>query len=215
MTKEGMNVCFDIVIPTDKGAIYCVYLKRGCEMANVVAQGMGPKTTMTIKQAHDRFGHNHKDATRAMAKHLGIRITQGKMKPCEGCTLAKAKQKNKVNNTQVRATKFGEHIYSDISTIRQVDDGPMVTKPNWHMLVDEATWLMTSNFYESKNGMVEPTCELFHKWKIEGYPVVIVQQDNAGENKLLQSCSDSAAWKLESSLSIRHMILHSKIILLN
>jgi hypothetical protein len=88
-------------------------------MANVVAQGMGPKVTMTIKQAHDRFGHNHEDATQAMAKHLGIRITQGKMKPCKGCTLAKAKQKNipQVNSTQVHATKFGERIYSNILMI--------------------------------------------------------------------------------------------------
>jgi hypothetical protein len=139
MTKEGMTVGCDIVIPTNKGAIYCVYLKRGCEMANVVAQGMGPKATMTIKQAHDRFGHNHKDATQAIAKHLGIRITQGKMKPCEGCMLAKAKQKNvlQVNTPQVCLTKFGECIYSNISTIRQVNGGPTVTKPNWHMLVDD------------------------------------------------------------------------------
>jgi hypothetical protein len=53
------------------------------------------------------------------------------------------------------------------------------------MLVNEATRLMTSNFYESKNGMVGPACELFHKWRLGGHPLVIVQQDNAGENKLL------------------------------
>jgi hypothetical protein len=64
MTKGDMKVCFDIVIPTEKGAIYCVYLKRGLELATV-AVGLGHKMTMTIKQAHDRFGHNNEDTTRS------------------------------------------------------------------------------------------------------------------------------------------------------
>jgi hypothetical protein len=77
-----------------------------------------------------------------------------------------------------------------------MDDGPTVTKPNWHMLVDEAMRIKVSTFYDTKKGMVEPTCELFHRWKLGGFPVKVVRQDNAGENKLLQSQSDSAAWKL-------------------
>jgi hypothetical protein len=129
---------------------------------------------------------------------LASKVTQGKLKPCEGCTVAKAKQKNvpQVNMTQVRVTRFGERVYSNISTICQADYGPTVTKPNWHMIVNEATRLMTCNFYSSKNGMVEPTCELFHQWKTAGHPIEILFQDNAGENKLLQSRSNSAAWKL-------------------
>jgi hypothetical protein len=91
MMKGDMKVCFDIVIPTEKGAIY---LKRGMELAVVDAQGLGPKVTMTIKQAHNRFGHNNEDTTQALAKHMCIKITQGKMKPCEGCTVAKAQKKN-------------------------------------------------------------------------------------------------------------------------
>jgi hypothetical protein len=157
-----------------------------------------PFGLLTIKQAHDRFGHNNEDTTREIGKHLGIKITQGKMIPCKGCTVAKAKQKNvpRVNITQVRATKFGERFYSDFSTVKQLEDGPMVTKPNWHMIVDEATRLKISAFYDTKKGMVEPTCELFYRWKMGGHSVMTVRQDNAGKNKLLQSRSDSAAWKL-------------------
>jgi hypothetical protein len=89
MTKGDMKDGFSIAIPTDKGAIYCVHLRRGFELINVAAQGIEPKVTMIIKQAHKRFGHINEDTTHAMAKHLvlGIKITQGgKMKPCEGCT---------------------------------------------------------------------------------------------------------------------------------
>jgi hypothetical protein len=101
--------------------------------------------------------------------------------------------------TQVQATTFGEQVYSNILTVKQLDDGPTVTIPNWHMLVNEAAILKVSPFYDSKRGMVEPTCELFHRcgsWKLGGFPVKVVRQDNAGENKLLQSQSDSAAWNL-------------------
>jgi hypothetical protein len=134
----------------------------------------------------------------SVGKTHGYQDNAGQDEPCEGCTVAKARQKNvpRVNSTQVRATTFGEQVYSNISTVKQLDDGPTVTKPNWHMLVDEVTRLKVSTFYDTKKGMVEPTCELFQCWKLGGFPVKVVQQDNAGENKILQSRSDSAAWKL-------------------
>ena len=198
LEKDSVSICFDIVIPTEKGAIYCAYLKRGAEMINMAANPRATVTTMTIRQAHERFGHNNEDATRLAAKHMGIKILPGTMEPCDGCTMAKAKQKNvpRVNQIHVRSIKFGERMFSDISTIKQLEEGPAVTKPNWHILVDEATRMKFSTFYESKNGMVEKTCERFHRWKLAGHPVKFVRQDNAGENRLLQARSDSAAWKL-------------------
>jgi hypothetical protein len=47
-------------------------------MVNLAAQAVKPKLAMTIKQAHERFGHIGKDETWAMAKHLGIKVTQRK-----------------------------------------------------------------------------------------------------------------------------------------
>ena len=49
---------------------------------------------MNINEAHRKFGHGHEDAVRKAAKHLGIEITRGTMKPCLACTEARAKQKN-------------------------------------------------------------------------------------------------------------------------
>jgi Zinc knuckle len=88
MQKGSMTLCFDIVVPTSKDAIYCVYLKRGCKMANVVTQGMGEPvvTTMMIRQAHERFGHNnlshsqapgHQDHTRSYDAMQGMHQGQG------------------------------------------------------------------------------------------------------------------------------------------
>jgi hypothetical protein len=62
--------------------------------------------------------------------------------------------------------------------------------------VDERTQLKFSDFFNTKIGMVEPTCQLFYKWKEKGMPVKVVRCDDAGENKALKARCDSSDWKL-------------------
>jgi hypothetical protein len=63
-------------------------------------------------------------------------------------------------------------------------------------MVEERTQLKFSDFYPTKNGMIEPTCEQFYKWKQSGKQVKYVRLDNAGENKKLQKRCESSDWKL-------------------
>ena len=56
------------------------------------------------------------------------------------------------------------------------------------------------HFFETKDGMVEPTCKLISRWKRSGHAVDIVWLDNAGENVLLQNWANSATWQLGISL---------------
>jgi hypothetical protein len=174
MTKGDAEICFDIVIPTAKGAIYAMHFKRGGEVANMVtdANNQGEEATpkqvkMSIQQAHSQFGHAQKDAVQKAAKALGITITTGSMGPCEGCSVAKAKQKNvpKHNTTHVKATVFPERIFIDITFFKLAAEEPGITKPNMLIVVDKATNLKLVYFYEHKNNMVKPLCELINKWK--------------------------------------------------
>jgi hypothetical protein len=55
--------------------------------------------------------------------------------------------------------------------------------------------LKFSDFFDTKNGMVEETCEQLYRWKESGQGADIIRLDNAGENKLLQQRSQSADWK--------------------
>jgi hypothetical protein len=52
-----------------------------------------------------------------------------------------------------------------------------------------------STFHKHKDEMVEPSCELFSKWKHE-HPVKYIRCDNAGENKTLQKRANGVDWKL-------------------
>ena len=63
-------------------------------------------------------------------------------------------------------------------------------------MVDKQTELKWSIFYDTKDEMVEPTCEMFHKWKQEGGLVSIVQCNNAGKNKKLKGRCKNLNWKL-------------------
>jgi hypothetical protein len=122
-----------------------------------------------------------------MAKELGISITRGTLGPCDACTIAKVKQKN-VPKVSVHkaATKTDERrIFLDISSVQANKQGKKPTKPHWRIMVDERSTLKYSNFFETKNGMVEPTCKQLHHWKENALGVQHIRMDNAGENKLL------------------------------
>jgi hypothetical protein len=81
--------------------------------------------------------------------------------------------------------------------VKHKEGQPKTVKPNWRIMVEERTQLKFSDFYPTKNRMIEPTCEQFQKWKQRGKQVKCVRlDDNAGENKKLQKRCKSSDWKL-------------------
>lgn len=202
MTKNGMSINFDIVIPTTKGALYCACFKRKRANGEVHGAALGEGTEMNINRAHTLLGHKSEDSTRKTAKQLGWRITRGSLKPCESCAISKAKQKNvpkeRSNDDDVKTPN--ELWHHDISTIKvpKKVKGVVISKPVWHLTVDKATGLKVSAFYTAKNKMIEPMCERMHKMKQLCKPVQRVRQDNAGENKKLKKRCKSADWKLDT-----------------
>ena len=101
---------------------------------------------------------------------MGYEIARGAMKPCKACADAKAKQKNlPTHREHVPSKESNERIFLDLATVKAPKALKVtVSKPNWRILVDKKTQFKISDFYETKDGMIEPTCEKFHKWgKIE------------------------------------------------
>ncbi len=72
------------------------------------------KPAMDIMDMHDKYGHKGEGLLRKTASFLEIKLT-GSMKSCEGCGLAKAKQKNVSKTTNVRADKPGARLFVDTS----------------------------------------------------------------------------------------------------
>jgi len=176
-----------------------MYFKRTGDTTATEASAVAK--SKTIQEAHEQLGHMNEDMCRKTAKHLGWTIRSGNMNPCTGCTAAKARQKNVPKHTgemsdNSTSEKTGRY-YMDIATVRKPDElNVTVSKPVWHIIVDERTQLKFSFFYTSKNAMIEPTCEWLKKATNSQCPVKIIRMDNAGENKKLEARMQSVDWQM-------------------
>jgi hypothetical protein len=173
--------------------VFAVYFDRNEEIANVNVNATGPAeaapVTMNIDQAHAKFGHTNEEDTRKTAKELGTVLTRGTLRPCEACTIAKAKQKNVIKKSAHKAAKKSDErrIFIDISTVKKTKKGKDLARPNWYLTVDKRTQLKFSKFYPKKNDMIEPACVQLQKWRQAGLGVTHIRLDNAGENTKLQA----------------------------
>ena len=91
------------------------------------------------------------------------------MKPHTSCREAKAKKEPSPKISERKTSTIpNEIVFLDISTIKKsssVTTLQELTKPNWRFIVNDYSELVTGYFFENKDDMVEPTCELFHLWK--------------------------------------------------
>ena len=116
------------------------------------------------------------DRCRHLAKYLGMTLTRGTLKPCEACAESKAKRKAIAKTSEhQRSNEVNGWIYLDISTIKKPKNDnsiKRINQANWRLMIDEKTQLKFTDFYQTKNGMIEPpTCAIFQKWKDSGKPV--------------------------------------------
>eukprot|EP00980_Cylindrotheca_fusiformis_P010432 scaffold2318_cov88-Cylindrotheca_fusiformis.AAC.1 len=194
ISNGNKTILFDIPILTSRGVLFCANFQRVEELANVANSN---NKKVSVERLHQQLGHCGETDTRKAAKELNIELTRGKLKTCEACAKGKAKQKSlpKETNHQV-ASADQRRIFLDISTIKRSDTQKIVSKGQWRLVVDEITQLKMSGFFDTKNGMVEPTCEMLQQLKADGIVVKYVRMDNAGENLKFEQRANSAAWKL-------------------
>ncbi len=143
-----------------------------------------------IKKAHELLGHNNENDTRQMASHLGWTITRGPLGLCESCANAKARQKYVPKiSTGEKATVINGWWFHDSSTLK-VHKGEKGSSKIWDLTVDELTGIPFSGIYNKKKEFGESMCQRIQAQTARGYPVQIMRQDNAGENKALERRRD-------------------------
>ena len=95
---------------------------------------------------------------------------------CNSCREAKAR-KEAIPKESDKDISIGPNqlIWLDMFTLRKpknCENVDNITIPNWRLMLDDFTDLSFSAFYDSKDGMVEPTFEQFNLWKKAGKPIV-------------------------------------------
>lgn len=97
----------------------------------------------------------------------------------------------------IKSTVPNGRIYLDFFKIKAPKDLDVaVTRSNWRLVVNAITQLKISDFFGTKDAMVEPTYQKINQWKLQGKPVKIVCMDNTGENLKLAEEANGRPWKL-------------------
>jgi hypothetical protein len=85
-----------------------------------------------------------------------MNLLRGTLLVCKSCKIAKARQRNVLKETseENKAQEFNRQCFQDIATIKVPEkmEVIMIRKPNWHILIDEASGFKKANsYYERSN----------------------------------------------------------------
>jgi hypothetical protein len=154
VSKGDKKIVFDERVPTKNGIILGGYMLR---TETATANALVKKPTISLRAAHDRFGH---------INAIGFEVGRGGIGVWVACTNAKAQQKSVPQESEhVPSTVPNERVFLDQAWITKPDKSvPMASTNVWRIIADEATQLKFSDFFSTKNGMVEPTCVQLDKW---------------------------------------------------
>jgi hypothetical protein len=149
---------------------------------NIAAPALSPGKGIDIMKFHDMLGHVSESTTKKTAEYYGVKLI-GSFEVCSDCAKAKARQKNipKGNDT-VHATSNGERLFIDISSIKTTSFGGAKF---WLLVVDDKTDYSWSYFLKRKSETKDKICALVMELKNKnGFNVLFIRCDNAGENKV-------------------------------
>jgi hypothetical protein len=108
-------------------------------------------------------------------------ITRGPLGICKSHANVKVRQKKLPKElTGEKTIVINGRWFHDNSTINKGEKG---TIKIWYLTVDELTGLPWTWIYNKKNEIIESMCQHIQAQKAIGYPILIMRQDNAGENK--------------------------------
>jgi hypothetical protein len=174
LTKGTSSIVFNKIQTTKNGysAGVVIYPRINEERANVATN-----IQVSYQDAHSKLGHPGKEITRATGTKLGWTIGKEKDE-CESCPIAKARQKNLNQTAENKATKPGELMCSDISSVKTTTEQG---HRYWLLVIDTYTKMKWSFFLRKKEEQAEVLVNLVKEinttHKVERW-----RFDNAGEN---------------------------------
>ena len=140
-------------------------------------------TIISHERLHGQLGHPHSAVVTATAKKYGWKVKQPIKSPCESCAKGKSKRKKIAKVAKNNATKKGERIFMDISSINVKSKGG---NKFWLLLQDEFTDCIWSFFMKKKSDLTDRVWNWLEQCKKHGYIIENIRCDNAGENLSLR-----------------------------
>jgi hypothetical protein len=181
--KNSEQVHFSKVLPHGDGKILATEFYATTACAN-------PVLKTTYNDLHHKLGHANKQTVQITAKHYGIKLlTNGTDTVCTDCAFAKIRVKNFGHNDDNQASKFGERIAIDISSVKLVSYGGAKF---WLLIQDEYTGYLWSFFLSAKSELPDTVISWIKTVQKEHNTTIMnIRCDNAGENLKLQEYSNT------------------------
>ena len=177
LSKGNFKMSFDWVIKSPTG--YLLGIQMIPQTSGETAVAMIEGHSIGVDTLHYLLGHASEAKVRATGKFFGW-VVKGKMTKCEECAISKAKQKSVPKESGSKATKAGERLFIDISSIKATSAGGAKF---WLLVIDEATDMKWSFFLKAKSELKEKLIPFVKELKVkDGKIVKYVRLDNAGEN---------------------------------
>ena len=185
LTKDGVTITFDKIFPSGDGYVCgtnIVPVEETAAVATLLAEG----TTVDINEFHLILNHAGEETLQLTAKNHGIKL-KGKLIPCFACKMANAKKPSIPKSTETVASKIGERIFIDTSSIKSKSFGG--TK-FWLLVVDDKSSQTWSYFLKQKSDQVNVMLTFLRQMSKSKTPVKFIRADNAGENLTLEKKID-------------------------
>jgi hypothetical protein len=183
INKNDLMIVFDHVIKTELGQILGVDMIPRGETACFTLEKV---KSVNINKMHPTLGHVNEETVKRTDKYYGINLI-GNMEKCEHCALAKARQKNVAKISTHKATKVGERLYLDISS---VDTHTFGGNKYWLLVVDEFSDMCWSYFLNAKSALSKHMILLIKKLNnLNIVEVNYIRCNDAGENRMLEKQS--------------------------
>ena len=138
------------------------------------------EAAVDINVFHCVHGHANEFLLRETAKSLGVELL-GKLRPCNGCSMAKGYRKPIANSTKSRATEKLGRVFVDLSGPKSTHS--LLGKKYVMMVKDDFTRYSWVYFLERKSDAVEAFRKFLADIRADGVPleVEMVRSDYGGE----------------------------------
>ena len=181
------KITFDKIINCPSGHLIGINLKPSpikSEAVGAVATMTGSKLTYAL--AHWRLGHMNKNEVKSTAAKYGWKIMDMETasdKPCPHCATAKIRQTNINKESGTRATKPGERLFVDISSVNGTSLGG---SKFFALIIDQYSSFKWGLFLKTKDDLSEKFLPIAKQLACNQTPIRNIRCNNAGENKGLE-----------------------------
>ena len=108
MVMKGHKLVFDIVIRTNTGLVYCLYIN--CMTNELACTSITCRNPWSINDVHDQLGHSGKDTTHKIVKGLNLNVKPGAMETFWACMKGKAEECSAVQPSREEPGPWRESI---------------------------------------------------------------------------------------------------------